>query len=83
MKLYLQAHLKASMIHGYAMPGVIIEVDSITRTKAGSFDPEWLTAKASLDEKYVGPHNHIESQVQRAIAAFLELPASIPCRPAK
>ena len=83
MKSYLQAHLKASMIHGYAMPGVIIEVDSIKHSKTGCLDPKWLKAKASSDEGYIGPQNYIETRVQRVIAAFLELPAGMSCCPGK
>ena len=76
-KAHTQAHLEASLIHGYAMPEDIIEVDSIVRTKEGSVDPEWLRAKASSDKKYIGPRNSTERRVQGVIAAFLELPEGV------
>ena len=71
----IQGHLKASMIHGYAMPEAIIEVDTIKRTKEGCPDPKWLRAKAASDAAYVPPDNYLETRVQRVIAAFLNLPA--------
>ena len=71
----MQAHLKASMVHGYAMPEAVIEVDTIKRTKEGCLDPKWLRAKASSNAAYVAPRNYMETRVQRVIAAFLKLPA--------
>ncbi len=63
------------MIHGYAMPGMIIEVDKIKCSQDGSLDPKWLKATAPSDEGYVAPRNYDESRVQRVIAAFLGLPS--------